>query len=473
MAAGLSQEDFAAWLAEQDEWVLDEITRDEWWWTRRPEQIAPPGEWFIWIIMSGRGWGKTRTGSEWIVDQALAYPVDLAGQSTQWLVIGQTLSDTRDLCIEGPSGVEAVLRRRGIAYHYTKAPKPRIKLLEHGQIIFFEGVDDEDTARGYNAAGAWLDELAKWRYTNKVWLEGIMPSVRANLPNGGKPKVIVTTTPKPIKLLKDWQKRARAGDASIQITTGSTYENFANLSPHTIAEFRKEYEGTTVGRQELYGELLEDVDGALWNHQMIEKGRVKPADIPKLKMTVVGMDPPGTGTADECGIVVVGRGVDQEDYVLGDYSAKMVGRTAARKAWQAFAEHDATYLVCEDNFGKQWLQQVLVDAYREMQAEGVFAPGGGAPLKMITALHGKKLRAQPTAMRYEQVRVHHASNGLYDLEDQMCSWVPEEDLDSPDRIDALVHAQAFLRSREKGRASLGVAGSTGGPATLPVGNPYG
>lgn len=465
IAAAMEPGQFKQWLVSQEAWVLDEIERDEWWWTRRPEQAAPAGNWFIWLILSGRGWGKTRTGAEWIIDQALKYPRDLAGSPTQWLVIGQTLADTRTFCIDGPSGILAVLRRRGILYHYTKAPKPMITLTAEGQIIYFEGVDDEDTGRGYNAAGAWLDELAKWRYTHKVWIEGIMPSLRANLPAGGRPQVVVTTTPKPIKLIKQWVRRARTGDPAVTLTTGSTYENFSNLSPDTIEEFRREYEGTTVGRQELYGELLEEVEGALWAHWMIERDRVKVA--PELTTTVIGMDPPGTGLADECGLVAVGRGVDGVDYVLGDWSKRIAGRAAARRAWEMFREFSATWLVYEDNFGKAWLAQVLTDAYREMQKEGLFPPGGSPPMKAVTAMQGKKLRAEPTAMRYEQGRVRHVG-GHPELEDQMCSWIPEEQTDSPDRVDALVHAQAHLRARERGVTSVAVPGA----GAMPVGRAY-
>jgi len=447
------------WLAEQEEWVLADIEKGEWWWVARPEQHEPPGDWFIWLMLTGRGWGKTRTGAEWIVDQALKFPRDRAGNATQWLVVGQTLTDTRTFCIEGPSGIIAVLKRRGVRHHYTKAPKPMITLQDEGQIIYFEGVDDENTGRGYNAAGAWLDELGKWRYTHKVWLEGIMPSLRADIP-GGRPRCVVTTTPKPIKLIKDWYRRFKSGDPAVRVTTGSTYENFVNLSPDTIAEFRREYEGTTVGRQELHGELLEDVEGALWNHALIEKYRVTPGMQPAMKMIAVGVDPAGTGTADEMGIVGVGRGVDNEDYVLADLSKQIAGRPGARRAWELFLELDASVLIYEDNFGKQWLTQVMGDAYKEMQREGLFPPGGAPPMKDVHALHGKRLRAEPCSMRYEQGRVHHVGMFL-ELEDQMCTWVPDEDVDSPDRVDALVHAQAYLRSRERGRANIALPGGGG------------
>lgn len=458
------------WLRKQEPWVLDDISIGEWWWVARPEQHPPTGDWFIWLMLTGRGWGKTRTGAEWLVEQALKFPRDRAGNVTQWLVVGQTLADTRTFCIEGPSGIIAVLHRKGyvkgVDYHYAKAPKPMITLLKDGQQIYFEGVDDENTGRGYNAAGAWLDELGKWRYTHAVWLEGIMPSLRADLP-GGRPRCVVTTTPKPIKLIKDWYRRWKAGDLAVRVTTGSTYENFANLSQDTIAEFRKEYEGTTVGRQELHGELLEDVEGALWNHALIEKYRVKPEQRPEMKMVAVGVDPSGTGTGDEMGIVAVGRGVDNEDYVLADVSKQISGRAGARRAWELFLALDANVLIYEDNFGKQWLTQVMGDAYKEMQREGLFPPGGAPPMKDVHALHGKRLRAEPTAMRYEQGRVHHVGQ-FVELEDQQCTWVPDEDVDSPDRIDALVHAQAYLRSRERGRANVAVPGGVETSGRLPV-----
>lgn len=489
IAAALSPQDLETWLAEVDEATLLDIERDAWWWVRRPEQAPPVGNWFIWLILSGRGWGKTRTGAEWIVDQALSYPQDLDGNATQWVVIGETLADTRTFCIDGPSGIKAALRRRGLEegrdWTYVKAPKPIITLTKHGQEIYFEGCDDNDTGRGYNAAGMWLDELAKWRYAYGAWREGIMPSLRANLPQPGRPRCVVTTTPKPVQIIKGWVKRAKAGDHFVHLTVGATYDNFANLAIDTIRELRNEYDGTALGRQELHGELLEEVEGALWTLATIERLRVKPADLPDMRSIVVGMDPPGTGTGDECGIAVVGRGFDDEDYVLGDYSGKMRGgpRAAARRAWQVWAEHGADWLVVEDNFAKEWLRQVLLDAWAELQAEedeaitdaeaaGQEPPqpqfDGYAALRTITALKGKRLRAQPTAMRYEQGRAHHV--GIFpELEDQMTTWVPDESPDSPDRVDALVHAQAWHRDREKARANVGVP--EGG--SMPVTNPFG
>lgn len=404
---------------------------------------------------------NTRTGAEWLVAQAMKHPLDRAGNTTDWLVIGETLQDTRTFCISGPSGIINVLRRRGYEeirngppgegqYTYVKAPKPIITL-DKGQKIYFEGCDDEDTGRGYNAAGAWLDELAKWRYTDKVWREGIMLSVRADLV-GDRPRVVVTTTPKPIKLLINWVRRCKAGDAGYKLTVASTFDNATNLSPVVLAEWRKEYEGTTAGRQELAGELLEEAEGALWTHDLISKHRMR-TNLPNWTYTVVGMDPPGTGRGDEMGLVAVSRGTDGDDYVRADWSKKLAGRAAARRAWELFLAVDADVLVVEDNFGKQWTMTVMEDAYGEMREEGRFPPGGAIPLKAVTAKQGKRLRAEPYAMRYEQGRVHHA--GVFvELEDQMATWVPDEDTDSPDRVDALVHAGMWLKGRERGRSSL-------------------
>ena len=237
-----------------------------------------------------------------------------------------------------------------------------------------------------------------------------------------------------------------------------------------------------------HGELLEDVEGALWTQATIERLRVKPEQVPELRSVVVGMDPPGTGTGDECGCVVVGRGSDDHDYVLADYSRKMSGgpRAAARLAWGAWEEHDADWLVCEDNLGKEWLKQVLLDAWAELQQaeqeaeDDALAAGtaladlpprrfeGFAPVRMITATKGKRLRAQPVAMRYEQGRCHHV--GIFpELEDQMTTWVPDDSPDSPDRVDGLVHAQAWHRDRERFRSPM-AAPETG--VAMPVTNPF-
>jgi phage terminase large subunit-like protein len=433
-----------AWLKDQSRETLDEIQKGAWWWVGRPEQFRPPGDWLVWLIRSGRGWGKTRTGAEDLLERVFKHPVDAFGQRTEWLVIAETLNDCRTACLEGNSGILSVLARMGLVkgkdFRYWKSPKLMIEFAS-GQVIYFEGADNSDVGRGFNLAGLWADELAKWRYTYTAWYEGILPSLRAPLIDD-HPRAVVTTTPKPIKLLIEWQHET---DGTVVITTGSIFDNVMNLSAKVVEQLKKIYEGTRAGLQELYGHLLEEIEGALWTRPMIENNRIKAADLPELKTTVISMDPGATGAGDETGLVACGRGYDEQDYVLADWTRKVVGHAAARLGWEMFRQYDATWFIVETNMGKKWLIQVVQDAYAEMQREGLF-PAGPAPIKEVTSLAGKKLRAEPVASRYEQNRWHHAGT-FVELEDQMCTWVPE-DAKSPDRIDALVQAGLFLMGKE-------------------------
>jgi phage terminase large subunit-like protein len=453
------------WLASQSRETLDEIVKGAWWWVGRPEQFRPPGDWLVWLIRSGRGWGKTRTGAEDLLDRVFQHPVDAFGQRTEWLVIAETLNDCRTACIEGNSGLLTILRRMGMEngrdFQYRKSPKLMIEF-KSGQIIYFEGADNADVGRGFNAAGAWLDELAKWRYTYDAWYEGLLPSLRAPLIDD-HPRAVVTTTPKPIKLLIEWQHET---DGTVVITTGSIFDNIMNLSKKVVDELKKKYEGTRAGLQELYGYLLEEIEGALWTRPMIENNRIKAAELPELKQTVITMDPGATGAGDETGLLAVARDHHGEDYVLADWSRKVVGHAAARLAWEMFRQYDATWLVIETNMGKKWLMQVVTDAYVEMQKEGLFEPGP-PPVKDVTSLAGKKLRAEPVASRYEQNRWHHVGTFI-ELEDQQCTWVPEESPKSPDRIDALVQGGLFLMGREN--KLIRIAAPSG---YMPSSSPYG
>lgn len=460
--ATLPEIERARWLAAQEPWVLEEILRDEWWWTARPEQLEPPGEWLVWLLLAGRGFGKTKTCAEWLAGQVEKYPRDVKGFRTEWLIIGETLTDGLRLCVRGPAGIGRVLERKlgperrskvdGTGrWHVYGGSKPFIQLWEpsgaEGQVIYIEGADDEDVGRGHNAAGAWLDEFAKWPKPDGSWNEGIMPSLRAELPGDAYPRAVVATTPKLVVQLVQWQDER---DGSVVITSGSTYENASNLPPKTLAEFHKRYHGTRLGRQELHGELIREIEGALWSLDWIERDRVYPGELPSLIYKVIGMDPAGTGERDETGLVCAARGSDGADYVLGDWSKQISGYAAARRAWEMFDRYKANVLAVETNVAKKWLTDTLEQVYREMQRQGIFAPGGTAPIRKINAKVGKALRAEPVAARYEQGgRVHHVrGQGLQDLETQCISWVPHEVKDSPDRVDALVYAELALYDRE-------------------------
>lgn len=436
-----------AWIREQPPWILEEIQRGEWWWVARPEQVPPPGNWLVCLALAGRGFGKSRAGSEWIVNQALRHPYDRHGVPTEWLVIAETLSDARTICMEGPAGILRVLERRKVKHRYKMSPRPMV-LFPSGARIYTEGADDPDVARGYNAAGAWMDEIGKWKYPKKSWYEGIMPSLRSDLV-GDHPRAFVTTTPKPIDIIQEWADRT---DGSVHIIRGSTFDNRSNLSALVVEELQRRYEGTMIGRQELYGEIIEGFEGALFSRLDIENNRVD--TLPdNIVATVVGVDPSLTGEDDEMGIVVASRSRDNHLYVLADRSIMAVGREAALEAWRVVHQWGADRMVCEVNLGKRWMQQVFEDAYYELVKQGLFEYGTKPPLVGIDTKVGKRTRGEPVAMRCEQGRFHCVGR-FKELEDQMSTFVSWGMRDSPDRLDALVHACRFLMDGEKKQVKI-------------------
>lgn len=428
--------------------TLAEILRNEWWWTARPEQIPPPGNWLIYLVLSGRGWGKSRSGSEWIVQRTLDHPKDSSGAPTERLVIAETIADARNICVGGPSGILRVLTRRGIRYRYIKSPKPQILFLESGCLIHVEGADDADVGRGYNAADVWLDELAKWPDPRGSWIEGIMPSLRADLP-GDHPRAYVTTTPKPIALLREWSTR---DDGSVITVRGSTFDNKINLSPLVLKALKETYDGTQIGLQELDGVLLDAAVGKVFSQADINTARITKDKIPTLKKVAVGVDPGGTGEEDETGIVVVGADARNEMYVLGDHTILGVGREAARHCWKIFSQYDADILVVENTLGKTWVTEAFTDIYKEMCDEGIFPEGSRIPIKLVDSKRSKRTRAEPVGMRCEQHRLHFV--GRHPKLENQCVEFDPADKDSPDRFDALVSASRHLMSQEPRRATI-------------------
>lgn len=452
-------EDALNWVNGQTEQTRIEMARDEWWYVARPKQIPPPGRWMVYLALAGRGFGKTKAGSEWIAERALTITKDLSGFPTEHLVIAETLSDARIVCAEGPAGILRVLERKGLKkdvdYTYVKSPKPKIEILETKVKIFFEGADSADVGRGYNLTSLWADEIAKWNSPYEAWYEGILPSLRADLP-ADHPRAFVTTTPKPIQLLKEWLATT---DGSVATVRGSTFENILNLSVQVIRELHRKYKGTAIGRQELEGEMLDKGDGILFTFDSINDFRV---DLAKagidVTFKVVGVDPGLTGDddGDECGIVVVGKGSDDDLYVLEDATLRISGREAALHAWRVFQRHGADVLVYENNLGKAWMEQVFQDAWKELQDQGIFPAHTSAPIKGVFSNIGKKLRAEPVAMRYEQGHVHHTERFEL-LETQMLTYdpmAPNAKHNSPDRLDALVHACRYLMETEKSAARV-------------------
>lgn len=447
------------WARAQPPEILAQAARGEWWWTARPEQVPPPGDWSLCLVLAGRGFGKSRLASEWLIQRVLDHPVDRHGFPTEWLSISQTLSDAKIIMIEGASGALRVLDRRGIKYKYVRHPKPMIEIGEQRSRIYFEGADSPDVGRGYNAAGAVLDEIAKWKHSKESWYEGIMPSLRADL-IGDHPRTLITTTPKPIELLREWTTRVQAGDdKTITIIRGSTFDNAANLSQYTLEELERRYAGTLVGRQELYGELLDARDGSLFAFSDIDSNRVEDVEDVLFTHVTVGVDPTLTEEGDEMGVVVVGRDNKNHMYVLSDDSCPGAGKQAARHIWQVYHRWGADTVVIEDNLAKLWMTQVLNDTYIEMRDQDrLFPEKTTAPLKAIDSRKGKKLRAEPVGLRYEQQTVHHMGT-FSQLEEEMLNFDPTDSKASPNRMDALVHACRFLMAGEKKRIRVASAES--------------
>ncbi len=351
-------------------------------------------------------------------------------------MVAPTYGDARDTCVEGESGLLAILRRYGALDPFKGWNRSlgEIRLLNGSRIKMFSG-DEPERLRGPQHHGAWVDELAAFRYP-ETW-----DQLQFGLRLGDRPQAVVTTTPKPRPLIKSLMTR---DDGTVVVTRGSTFDNVANLAPSAIAEFVARYEGTRLGRQELHGELLDDIEGALWKLADIERFRVRSINDINVVRRVVSVDPAVTAHAesDETGIVVVSRDREGHGYVEADLSMRGTPNEWAMKVVQVFDEYECDNIVVEVNQGGDMVAQTL----RTIR--------GHLPIREVRASKGKRLRAEPVSSLYEQGRIHHV--GVLDkLETQMTTWTPD-DPKSPDRLDALVHgltelmdgggAEAYLRS---------------------------
>ncbi|WP_229232743.1 DNA-packaging protein [Sinomonas cyclohexanicum] len=380
----------------------------------RPEQLPPPGDWLVWAIIAGRGFGKTRTGAEATIERALAEP------GVRIALVGRTPADVRDVMIEGESGIIAC-SPEGMRPLYE--PSKRRLTWPNGSTAFAYSAEVPSQLRGPQHGFAWCDELSSWSDARKGdAVDTAWSNLTLGLRLGSDTRCVVTTTPKPNALTK-----AILGRASTVVTRGSTYDNLANMAPAFREQVLAAYEGTRIGRQELNGELLEDVEGALWTLAMLEEARLMGA-MPDLERVVVAVDPSGGG--DEQGIVAAGKGVDGLFYVLADRSCRLSPNGWARRAVQAFHEFAADRVVAEKNYGGSMVESTI----RTVAAD--------VPVTMVTATRGKVQRAEPIAALYEQARVRHV--GLFpELEEQLTSWTPASG-GSPDRLDALVWALTDL-----------------------------
>ena len=372
----------------------------------RANQLAPKGDWSTWMIMSGRGWGKTRTGAEWIRERVQAGYRRIG-------LIAKTPADARDIMIEGESGILACIPKdQRPTYETTK----RRLTWKNGAVALAFSSHEPDHLRGVQFDTVWVDELATYEYARETW-----ETMRFALRLSDDPRCLVTTTPKPMAIIKEIIK-----EEGTVLTTGSSYDNQANLTPQFFEQILSRYENTRIGRQEIHAELLDEAEGSLWKRDWIENTRV--GECPNLLRIVVAIDPAVTKNkeSDETGIVVAGIDDKNELYILDDSSGRYTPQQWGGEAIALYKRWMADRIVAETNNGGMMVESVL----RQIDES--------IPYKSVHATKGKRVRAEPVSALYEQGRVHHVGRHN-DLEDQLCNWDPMSN-DSPDRLDALVWA---------------------------------
>jgi phage terminase large subunit-like protein len=384
-----------------------------WPWTARPSQLAPAGDWSVWLILAGRGFGKTRAGAEWVTAMARAHAGARIG------LVGATAHDALSVMLEGESGLLAVAPA-GFRPDW-KATK-RLLTWPNGAMATLVSAMEPDQLRGPQFHFAWCDEIAAWPKPKEAW-----DNLRMGLRLGERPRVVVTTTPRPLPFLKGLVE-----GAGVVVSRGSTYDNRANLPARFLADVTSGYADTSLGRQEVMGELLEAREGALWGRDGLDACRV--AEAPLLTRIVVGVDPPaGPGG---CGIVVAGVDERGMAFVLADASVRDVKPDVwADAVASAHARHGADRIIVETNNGG------------EMVISTLKAAGQTLPVKQVKASRGKVARAEPVSALYGVGRVKHV--GLFpELEDEMCGLMLGGGYvgpgSSPDRADALVWALTEL-----------------------------
>lgn len=385
----------------------------DWNLTARPNQLAPSGEWLTWLVLAGRGFGKTRCGSEWVRERVTSK------QAGRIALIAETQKDLEEVMVFGESGIASVFP----PHQKPKITKKPIRIEFHtGAIATGYNATEPDQLRGPQFDCAWGDELAKWRYARETW-----DQLQFGLRLGNHPRQIITTTPRPIQILKE----ILAAGTTV-ITRGKTSDNAANLAASFLKTITDKYAGTRLGRQELSAEILDDVPDALWTRAALDRDRRKPGDIPKLKRIVVAVDPaakknemPDDGAAT--GIVVAGIGEDNRGYVLDDATCRESPNGWARMAVACFDRYEADCIVGEINNGGDMVESTV----RAVRAT--------VPFKAVHASRGKWVRAEPIAALYEQGRVSHVGTFPM-LEDEMVNFAANGMVGglSPDHVDALV-----------------------------------
>ena len=401
-----------------------ELATLQWHWPlwARPDQLPPPplrdelrgtAAWRTWLLLGGRGSGKTRSSAE-----ATRAEVE-SGRRVSIGLIGPTADTLRR------DQAKTLLEIAPPWCMPVHEPSQRRIVWPNGAVAYMLSSEEPDRIRGLNLDWVWGDEMTSWANQSDTW-SNMQLALRVPGPKGDDPAAVVSTTPKRQPLLKTIMAAA-----STVTTRSRTFDNAANLSAATIEHLKATYGGTSLGRQELDAELLDELEGALWNRAMLEACRVLAA--PELRRVVVAIDPAGgaSKTSDETGIVAAGRAADGHAYVLSDLSGRFSPDGWARRAVELYRSLRADRIVAEANFGGGMVEATIR------------AVDPNVPVKLVHASRGKAVRAEPVVSLYEQRRVHHV--GLFaELEDQLCGWDPMESSPSPDRLDALVWAVSDL-----------------------------
>ena len=381
----------------------------------RDNQRLPTGDWRTWLILAGRGYGKTRTGAETVRAWATQ------GGYRHIALIGQTESEVRRVMVEGQSGLLAVHpEEERPVYESTKG---RLRW-RNGAVASLYTAHQPEKLRGPQFDGVWIDEFAKFRAPEKLW-EQLQFSLRL----GPQPRVVITTTPRPVPLLQQWMHQL---PADFVLTRGNTFENAAHLSPSFIEQMEIHYKDTRLGQQELWGEMLSATEGALWKHAYFDDRRW--TTLPPLTRIVIALDPAVTAseTSDETGIIVAGLGADSHAYILEDLSGRFSPAAWAQIAVEAYHRWKADRIVAETNKGGDLVEKIIRNVDPTVSYQGVHAS------------RGKITRAEPVAALYEQGKIFHAHRGLEQLETQLCTYTGQTSTKSPDRLDALVWALTAL-----------------------------
>ena len=406
-----------------------EVLQKEYKFWARPNQIEPDGNHNVWFLNCGRGFGKTWTGAQWVREKVKEGHRRIA-------CVSATNSDIEKVMVHGESGLLSICCKYDKTYKGKEmgfpnwSPTKRNLTWQNGAKVEFFSAEEPERLRGPQFSAAWCDELAAWKKDEDTW-----SMLQFGLRLGKHPKVCVTTTPKSTKLVRKLLK-----DPKTVVTTGSTFDNSVNLAETFLESIKEQFEGTRLGRQELYAEVLEENEGALWTTDTIDSCQIDRDKIPDLTRIIVSLDPAVTSNAesDMTGIVVAGVDVNGKAYILGDYTDRLSPQGWASKAIELYYSYEADRIVAEVNQGG------------DMVKHTIHGEDESVPLKMVRASRGKYARAEPVAALYERGLVYHVRNpddgdaNLNELETQMRTWEPLGSIGSPDRLDAMVWALTDL-----------------------------